>query len=157
MNVKGEGECPAGPRPAGLPDQHGMSFKNLHPGLRPLGVDKETGRQRFELLEDFVWTLNCHTEVTVKAGYVCDGASIPSWCWRFGFHPTGEYFLSSIVHDYLCDNRTEASRFWADCTFREAMRTEGVATWKRVLMYYAVRAFAVWQKLRGQGCTGEWS
>jgi len=48
----------------------------------------------------------------------------------------------AVLHDYLC-KALFCSRFFADAMFREAMASEDVPLWRRVLAYYAVRCYAV--------------
>lgn len=46
---------------------------------------------------------------------------------------------SAVLHDFLYE--TQAGKDYADQVFLAAMKAEGVAGWRRTLMYAAVRAF----------------
>ncbi len=84
--------------------------------------------------------------VCVPEGFVTDYASVPRLLWSI-FPPAGEYKRAAVVHDYLCTTKT-CSRFMADAVFREAMRELGVPRWRRIAMYYAVRAYSIVRGLR---------
>ena len=98
----------------------------------------------------------------VPRGFETDLASIPPIFAAFGFTKLGRYDKAAVVHDYLYRQiaatekdplQQTMSRFLADAIFREAMMTLGVAPWKRILMFYAVRAcgwYAIRQIRRGQ-------
>ena len=76
---------------------------------------------------------------TVPIGFVTDGATIPPWAWMFIGNPfSGKLLRPAILHDYLCDQPQLSS---ADCAvrFREGLRCEGVGTFRRTVMYWAVR------------------
>jgi len=77
----------------------------------------------------------------VPAGFHTDLASIPWWlrwlCPKFG-----PWDVATIIHDYLCVKKP-CSRFLADAVFREKMADFDVPLWRRVLMYYGVRIYAV--------------
>lgn len=73
----------------------------------------------------------------VPKGYHTDGASIPRWIrWLIG--PFEAHTSAAVAHDWLYDGHI-TDRATADLIFLEAMRLCGVHTWKRVLMYAAVR------------------
>ena len=109
--------------------------------IEDLGVGKD-GRPHAKLLEDLVYETNLNGgTITVPKGYISNYASTPRLLWSI-FPPWGEYNRAAILHDYLCDYG-ECSRFQTDSVFREAMAQLGVPTWRRVIMYYAVRIAAV--------------
>lgn len=118
-------------------------------------VETWNGRPVFELVEDLIFSVRIGRglmEVVVPAGFQTDFASIPRPFWLF-LPPSGAYNLAGIIHDFLYskgvdginedgeEEEGECSRFLADVLFREAMKTLGVPLWKRVMMYYALRAF----------------
>jgi hypothetical protein len=85
--------------------------------------------------------------LTVPAGFVFDGASIPRFFWRIAGHPMlPRYIAAAVVHDYLYgllgpyDNGYEMTRKEADLLFYDMLRTDGVSWLKANEMYYAVRA-----------------
>lgn len=101
------------------------------------------GHPSFELAEPLTFRLRMgrgHICTTVPAGFVTDGASVPRILWPI-FNPFGEYFRAAVMHDFLYSTAGDCSRFLADSLFREAMKELGVPIWRRVVMYYAVRAF----------------
>jgi hypothetical protein len=56
------------------------------------------------------------------------------------FPPHGKYAKAAIVHDYLYSQAVGTKAF-ADNVFNEAMAVLGVPKWRRLAMYWAVRAF----------------
>jgi hypothetical protein len=83
-------------------------------------------------------------EVVVPAEFVSDGASVPQIFWNI-FPPFGLYLESAIVHDWFCvegkAGRLDIKSSVAHRVFREAMKAQGVAVWKRCAMWAAVRTF----------------
>lgn len=66
----------------------------------------------YELKEDlrYTWSINgVINTITIKAGFVFDGASIPAWAtmlmWLLPFlheiHPFGSHVRAAVVHDYI--------------------------------------------------------
>ena len=84
--------------------------------------------------------------IRVPAGFETDYASTPRFLWWL-VPPRGLYSRAAVVHDFLCETRP-CSRFMADAIFREAMCSVGVPRWRRVIMYYAVRAYSICRGLR---------
>ena len=83
--------------------------------------------------------------IEVPKGTVTDFASIPRFFWRI-LPPTGLYGKAAVIHDWLyqlCGNLGGRvfDRKRCDEIFLEAMIALGVPTWKRQLMYRAVRMF----------------
>lgn len=79
--------------------------------------------------------------VTVPAGFVTDGASIPGIFWSI-LGPFGPYFQAAIVHDYLYSElNLSITRDVADHIFKEAMWNTGLDWPRRELIYRAVRLF----------------
>jgi hypothetical protein len=117
--------------------------------LEDMGTS-EYGRAQFKLQQLLVFSTTCHSSiglrVSVPRGFVTDFASVPRLFWPI-FPPSGKWNRAAVVHDYLCTTKT-CSRFMADAVFREAMRELGVPRWRRVLMYYAVRAYSIMKGLR---------
>lgn len=103
------------------------------------------GRQQWELDADLTLELSLNgfdsaLKVTVPAGFQTDLASIPRLFWRI-FPPMGPWNKAAVVHDFLY-SVPECSSFLADAIFREAMAQLKVPLWRRVVMYYAVRAYS---------------
>ena len=106
--------------------------------------DGGTGRPTVRLTHFLVYALTTNggeLKVKVPAGFVTDLATTPRILWPI-FPPWGRWNRAAILHDYLCVHRT-CSRFLADALFREAMKDLGVPLWRRVIMYYAVRIWAI--------------
>jgi hypothetical protein len=91
--------------------------------------------------------------ITVPAGFVTDLASIPRWCWTI-LPPDGPWVKAAIVHDFLyatagtgewkkrTDGRTRAepyTRREADDIFREGLENRGVDSFRRSILWAAVR------------------
>lgn len=86
-------------------------------------------------------------------GLICDGASIPSVAWPIIGGPfEGKHRDGAIMHDaaYAAQGlmvspdgqiRWEYTRADADRMLNEAMAVRGVPTWKRRVIWSAVRAF----------------
>ena len=107
-------------------------------------VPFEGGRPCVRLAKDLTYVRNTNggqLRVTVPRGFVTDFATTPRCLWCI-IPPWGRWNAAAILHDYLCVHRT-CSRFLADALFREAMRDLGVPVWRRVLMYYGVRLYAI--------------
>lgn len=80
--------------------------------------------------------------ITVPAGATTDFASIP-WFLHWVLPKTGRYSKAAVLHDYLYRSHAR-TRKEADHIFNEAMAVLGVAKWKRVMMFSAVRLFGWW-------------
>lgn len=89
----------------------------------------------------------------VPVGFETDFASVPRFFWRVA-PPWGRYLRAAVVHDYLYYAGT-TTRADADKTFLLIMEVDGVAAWRRNMMYWAVRAFGwiSWNKHRGNDGT----
>ena len=101
-----------------------------------------------------VGELNSGETITVPRGFQTDFASVPP-IFRFVAPRWGKYGKAAILHDY-CYWEQQYKRRRADEIFREAMGVSGVALWRKLVMYWAVRLFGgrSWrenQKLREQG------
>lgn len=105
--------------------------------LEPLSNDT------WKVLSEFdycVGTVENPTDIIkVPAGFITDLASIPRIFWNI-LPPFGEYTKASIIHDYMYTTHCRPKEV-ADKIFLEAMEVLGVASWRRNLMYYAVKYF----------------
>lgn len=98
----------------------------------------ETPERNMRLLEPFAFKDAKGKEWAVPAGTVVDGASIPPGLWSIAGSPfTGNYRRASVVHDYFCDQKTEA---WLDVhrMFYAAMIAGGVGELEAKVFYAAV-------------------
>jgi len=102
-----------------------------------LKIEKVSKRE-YKLLEDITVDANGY-EITIKKGFVFDGASIPQFLWSFIGSPfTGNYTLAALVHDALYRSNS-FNRKNADKIFLALMKQDGVSFFKRRSMYLGVR------------------
>lgn len=79
--------------------------------------------------------------VTVPAGTVVDGATIPAWAWALVGAPlSGDFRRAAVLHDYECVVRATAS-WQVHRRFYRAMRADGVGRFRAAVMYLAARWF----------------
>lgn len=100
-------------------------------------------RYRYHLLmkSDDPEELSGFVTITVPAGFITDGASIPSIFWEF-LSPYGEYFAAALIHDFLYSKLNQKyTREESDKIFLEAMDRLGISWIKRHTIYRAVRMF----------------
>jgi uncharacterized protein DUF1353 len=76
----------------------------------------------------------------VPAGYLTDGASVPSALWALYPPFTGAYRSAAVIHDYYCDKKEQT---WQDThkVFYNAMRAADVDENTAKIMYGAVYLF----------------
>lgn len=95
----------------------------------------------FRLLAPFTY-LSSRGAITVPAGFVTDGASIPRAFWN-ALSPFGPWFGPAIIHDYLYSEfNRRFTRQESDDLFKEAMFNAGLDWPRRELIYRAVRLFS---------------
>ena len=82
--------------------------------------------------------------ITIPAGFQTDLASVPRAFWVL-VPPYGKCTGPAVLHDYLCvhQSRLDLTRKQIDEEFLLAMTAAGVRPWRRRLMYWAVRAYAI--------------
>lgn len=83
--------------------------------------------------------------ITVPAGFVTDGASVPQFMWGL-FPAWGSYSRAAVVHDLLCHlihagtpHAEAPTRLQADRVFMEAMKVCGTNWFTRWVLYAGVR------------------
>ena len=84
--------------------------------------------------------------ITVPDGMLTDLSSVP-WFARWFIGRVGPHLEASIVHDFLYIawqdlqgyGAQEPDRKFADRVFRAGMKEAGVSSWKRWIVYHAVR------------------
>lgn len=82
---------------------------------------------------------------TVPAGEETDGASIPRFFWRILGHPLSwEFADCAVLHDYFYRSQI-VCREEADQLFDQAMKSRGVPSWQRLILWSAVRMFGRWR------------
>ena len=94
----------------------------------------------------YVGELDSDEIVDVPIGFQTDFASVPP-IFRPLVPKWGKYGKAALVHDYCYWEQSFAwdlnfTRRRADEIFREAMAVLGVASWRKFLMFWAVRLFA---------------
>ena len=92
-------------------------------------------------------------KITVPAGFITDGASVPRFLWPF-LPSWGRYARAAVVHDYLCVlGRSNIihphckSRREADYIFWEAVRVCGVNPFTALILFCGVRFGSIFPKL----------
>ena len=110
----------------------------FNPKLEPIGKD------RYSLLEPYIYNTNKGGVIVVPKGYLTNGADIPRIFWRLYPPFSPEYMPAVVVHDYLCDEAEQNGndkRLYrvADDVFREILIKLGVSKIKSSLFYRAVR------------------
>jgi len=83
-------------------------------------------------------------DITLRAGFRWNGASIPRWLWWLvgsPFHPL--FMVASAFHDalYQYGSRLGITRREADDLFFALLRADGVSLVRASAMWLAVRAF----------------
>lgn len=88
--------------------------------------------------------------ITVPAGVMSDGASVPRYLWWF-LPPWGDAATpAAILHDFACDELAAGmplsdgqSRAACDALFRKALLALGIAPWRAWLCWAGVRAYSL--------------
>ena len=97
---------------------------------------------KYELLEPFVYSYSSSDgdkKITVPAGFLYDGASIPSIAQPLTYTPfLPKVMLAALVHDYLYTTG-EVRRIEADSIFFQLLIDSGVPRLTAELMYTGVR------------------
>ncbi|MCW1921331.1 DUF1353 domain-containing protein [Luteolibacter arcticus] len=94
----------------------------------------------FRLLAPFTY-LSSRGAITVPAGFVTDGASIPRVFWSV-LAQFGPWFGAAIIHDWLYSElNLRFTRLQSDDLFKEAMFNAGLDWPRREMIYRAVRWF----------------
>jgi len=132
-----------------------FSFKRFDTSLSMRydeAASKELKKDYWRVLDDFKFYYGTEDEIkwaVVPAGFLTDGASVPRWFWGV-IAPWGAYGQAAALHDYLIEygavyqdkQRININRKEADHVFNEALKVAQIPTWKRRLMFWAVRAWS---------------
>ena len=99
-------------------------------------------KKEIKLLEEITFTLPDSQELTVKPGFVFDGATIPQICWTTIGHPLEHRFIyAALLHDALYASRY-LPRKEADRYFLQFLKEfSGVGKYTAGKMYLGVRLF----------------
>lgn len=76
--------------------------------------------------------------ITVPAGFVTDGASVPRLPFVY-LAVGGRAKRAAAVHDWLYQTNGTRTRRQSDIVFLEGMKVDGISFWARELMYAGVR------------------
>jgi len=109
---------------------------------KPLTVT-QIGHRKWRLEEGFdyyVGDKDSDDIISVPAGYVSDGSSVPKIFWSLVGSPMGSTAQSGFLHDFLYGER-KRTRKECDGIFVQAMFVLGVPWWKRRVMWAALRLF----------------
>lgn len=118
----------------------------------PLQVEfSSIKNQQIQLLDELIWEmdyLGSNNVITVPAGFVCDGMSIPQFLWWW-IPPLGHKSTrASVLHDYMISlwrNSAHKALTRKDCDeqFYLALKASGVSTIVANICYFFVRGFAL--------------
>lgn len=108
------------------------------------------GADHWRVLTPFSYKISETEWVTVPAGYLTDGASVPKIFWNI-IPPWGQYGQAAVVHDIICEYLTiikdgvpeRVSRARCDEILNEAMESLGVPALKRLTIYSAVCMYRI--------------
>ncbi len=108
------------------------------------------GKDHWRVLTPFSYKIADGEWVTIPAGYLTDGASVPRLFWNI-IPPWGKYGQAAVVHDLLCEYLSiikdgkphTITRDRADEILNEAMYALGVPDGKRLIIYSAVSLYRV--------------
>lgn len=107
------------------------------------------GSSPFRVAEDVrFWSVRMNRWIVIPEYFQSDLLSIPGIFTRI--LPRGGYGKrAAIAHDFLCVDRPEwCSSDDAADVFDEALEIDGVPTWRRVVMVWAVRNFGPqWERM----------
>lgn len=106
------------------------------------------GSDHWRVLTPFSYRIDGESYVTIPAGYLTDGASVPQLFWNM-IPPWGKYGQAAVVHDLLCEYLVVVrngvpetiSRARCDEILNEAMISLRVPLAKRWMIYGAVTAY----------------
>ena len=99
-------------------------------------------KKEVRLLEEVSFQLPENKTLTIKPGFIFDGASIPQICWTTIGHPLEHCFIyASLLHDALYVSQY-LPRKTADLYFHEFLKEfAGVSSYTAWKMYTGVRLF----------------
>lgn len=128
---------------------------------KPLLVKVLDDGSEYEVLEDFMYYRSEKNTLTIRVqkGFITDFASVPRIFWSI-FPPFGRYTKAAVLHDRLCEaflqkeswgilynnnSKELVKRNEADKIFLEAMEAIGVKRSTRNILYFFVRAYAIFK------------
>jgi len=80
-------------------------------------------------------------EIYIPKGFITDGMSIPKWLQPVIGEPfEGNTLRAAIVHDYLCNSKSESQAF-THGVFKEILKLDGVSAWRRNAAWLGVVSY----------------
>lgn len=80
-------------------------------------------------------------EIYIPKNFITDGMSIPKWLQPIIGEPfEGNTLRAAIVHDYLCNSKSESQAF-THGVFKEILKLDGVSKWKRNAAWLGVVSY----------------
>lgn len=110
------------------------------PELEKLLVNGEWDGSSYVLVKDWHFAFKnkrITLEITIKAGFITDGGSIPCW-YRWRLNPVGKFLIAFLVHDILYASEY-LSRSEADWILLELVEELGGNWVIRNIIWSAVR------------------
>jgi len=120
---------------AEYPEALESPLKFRPPNLLPVEFE---GLELYQLAEDYTYLHNGKPR-TEKKGRLVDGASVPRLAWSF-CPPDGRHRRSAFCHDVDYQLKL-LPKHQADLDFRTRLLEDGVAAWRRLVIYQAVKTF----------------
>jgi len=127
---------------------------------QPLDIRQLPDGKTWELLTSFdyhVGTEDSDEVITVEAGFISDGGSIPPFAWPIVGHPLDEFAAAAFLHDWLYQHpasgvEKDRSRRRCDQIFLEALIVLEIGWLRRTTMYSLVRlgGWKAWNKYRNR-------
>lgn len=123
-----------------------VQLKNFGCWPRAYGIEiyKMKSSKVVVLNDSLEWIDSGGTHCIVPAGFVSDGATLPSFAWwLLGGKLSLDWISSAIVHDFSCVVKPAWARTntIAAVRFYRGLRADGMSWWKARLAYYAVKTF----------------
>ena len=108
------------------------------------------GADHWRVTAPFTYIISDTRHVSVPAGYLTDGASVPKVFWNI-IPPWGKYGQAAVVHDIICEYLTvvengapvRVSRAYCDSILNQAMEALGVPDYQRLMIYWAVCSYRI--------------
>lgn len=121
----------------------------------PLRIERRPDAFRWLVFDAFTYVSLAGWAVTVMAGFVTDGASVPRPLWWLWPPLGGQYDRSAVVHDYLYKHAEDfagLTRWQVDRLMLEMMQVDGVGWWARRAIYAGVVAggWVTWNRYRSE-------
>ena len=124
-----------------------MSFVNPYPAVEPAGP------HLIRLLEPLIYR-NDQWSATVPAGFICDGASVPSWAWWLLRCHWIDLLAFGVLHDAFYRDDFELSigrgsalvphRKWGDRNACDALGTLGKSEARDARIVYPALRVGGW-------------